>query len=97
VERSGRADVPFKVIGVPFRRGAAASSARSVAFFFIHTNDMPAFLAFSGFPLAEKCSKTPKNSGSALTITRAFSSEVDAGSRKENASKQKASYLVLTR
>jgi hypothetical protein len=85
------------VIGVPLRCDVAASSARSVAFSFIHTNDMPAYLAFSGFPLAEKCSKTPTNSGLALTINRAFSSEVDAGSREENASKQKASYLVLTR
>jgi hypothetical protein len=58
---------------------------------------MPAYLVFSGFPLGEKCSKTPTNSGSALTINRAFSSEVDAGSREENASKQEASYLVLTR
>jgi hypothetical protein len=74
----------------------AASSARSVAFSFIHTNDMPGLSAFSGFPFTEKCSKTARKSGLALTITRAFSSEVDAGSREENASKQKASYLVLT-
>jgi hypothetical protein len=60
VERSVTA-VPFKVIGVPFRRGVAASSARYVAFSFIHTNDMPAYRAFSGFPFAEKCSKTPIN------------------------------------
>jgi hypothetical protein len=33
--------VLFGVIGVPFRRGEAASSARSVAISFIHTNDMP--------------------------------------------------------
>jgi hypothetical protein len=67
VERSVT-DLPFKVIGVPFRRGVTASSARSVAFSFIHTNDMPAFRVFSGFPFAEKCSKTPANSGLALTI-----------------------------
>jgi hypothetical protein len=60
VERSVTA-VPFKVIGVPFRRGATASSARYVAFSFIHTNDMPGSSAFSGFPFAEKCSKTPAN------------------------------------
>jgi hypothetical protein len=52
---------------------------------------MPGFGAFSDFPFAEKCSKTPAKSGLALTINRAFSSEVDAGSREENASKQKAS------
>jgi uncharacterized protein YbaA (DUF1428 family) len=44
------ADVPFGVIGVPFRRGQAASSASSVSFSFIHTNDMPVFRAFR-FPL----------------------------------------------
>jgi hypothetical protein len=97
VERSGPAAVPFEVIGVPFRRDAAASSARSVAFSFTHTNDMPGYFAFSSFPFAEKCSKTPAKSGLALTINIAFSSEVDAGSREENASKRKASYLVLTR
>jgi hypothetical protein len=41
------ADVPFGVIGVLFRRGFAASSASSVAFSFIHTNDMPDFLPVS--------------------------------------------------
>jgi hypothetical protein len=46
VERSGPAAVPFKVIGVPFRRDAAASSARSVAFSFIHTKGMPVTYAF---------------------------------------------------
>jgi hypothetical protein len=60
--------VPFKVIGVPFRRDAAASSARSVAFSFIHTNVMPGYFRFSGFPFDEKCSKTPAKSRSALTI-----------------------------
>jgi hypothetical protein len=44
------ADVPFGVIGVPFRRLVAASSAESVSFSFIHTNDMPLFRAFR-FPL----------------------------------------------
>jgi hypothetical protein len=48
-ERSA-ADVPFGVIGVPFRRGQAASSASSVSFSFIHTDDMPGFRAFR-FPL----------------------------------------------
>jgi hypothetical protein len=44
------ADVPFGVIGVPFRRWKAASSARSVSFSFIHTNDMPLSGTFR-FPL----------------------------------------------
>jgi hypothetical protein len=44
------ADVPFGVIGVPFRRGGAASSARSVSISFIYTNDMPVSGAFR-FPL----------------------------------------------
>jgi hypothetical protein len=57
---------------------------------------MPGPVRFSGFPFGEKCSKTPEKSGLALTINIAFSSEVDSGSREENASKQKASYLVLT-
>jgi hypothetical protein len=42
-ERPAAADVPFGVIGVPFQRGRAASSAGSVSFSFIHTNDMPVF------------------------------------------------------
>jgi hypothetical protein len=37
------ADVPFTVIGVSFRRGMAASSAESVSFSFIHSNDVPGF------------------------------------------------------
>jgi hypothetical protein len=36
-------DVPFTVIGVSFRRGMAASSAQSVSFSFIHSNDVPVF------------------------------------------------------
>jgi len=44
------ADVPFGVIGVPFRRGVAASSVESVSFSFIHTKDMPLSRAFR-FPL----------------------------------------------
>jgi hypothetical protein len=51
------ADVPFTVIGVLFRPAAAALSAGSVAFPFIHTNDMPVSFAFSGFPFADKCFK----------------------------------------
>jgi hypothetical protein len=35
--------VPFAAIGVPFRRARPASSAGSVSFSFIHTNDMPLF------------------------------------------------------
>jgi hypothetical protein len=46
------ADVPLTVIGVSFRRGMAASSAESVSFSFIHSNDVPVSLAFSGFPSA---------------------------------------------
>src|SRR6266480_2634375 len=64
------ADVPSGVIGVPFRRGVAASSAGSVAFSFIHTNDMPVFLPVflpvfghvPGFPFVGKCFKTPTKS-----------------------------------
>jgi hypothetical protein len=55
------ADVPFMVIGVPFRRGEAASSDLQVSIFFIHTNDMPVFCRFScpflgtfPFPLGRK-------------------------------------------
>jgi hypothetical protein len=48
------ADVPFGVIGVPFRRGLPASSAQSVSVPFIHTNDMPVFLRFFRFPLGSK-------------------------------------------
>jgi hypothetical protein len=58
---------------------------------------MPGYFRFSDFPFAEKCSKTPAKWRLSLTINRAFSSEVDAGSREENASKRKVSYLVLTR
>jgi hypothetical protein len=61
VERSGPAAVPFKVIGVPFRREAAASSARSVAFSFIHTNDMPGFFAFPVSPLPKNALRRPQN------------------------------------
>jgi hypothetical protein len=52
------ADVPFTVIGVSFRRGMAASSAESVSFSFIHSNDVPVSASFSGFPSGSKCSKT---------------------------------------
>jgi hypothetical protein len=45
------ADVPFTVINVSFRRGKPASSARSVSFSFIHTNDMPVSRAFPVSPL----------------------------------------------
>jgi hypothetical protein len=69
VERMVTADVPFGVIGVPFRRGLPASSAESVSVPFIHTNDMPLFPRFYGFPLAGKCSKTPTESASKLTMT----------------------------
>jgi hypothetical protein len=49
-ERWATADVPFTFIGVPFRREAAASSAGSVSFSFIHTNVMPLSGIFR-FPL----------------------------------------------
>jgi uncharacterized protein YbaA (DUF1428 family) len=52
-ERLVTADVPFGVIGVPFRRGVAASSAESVSFSFIHTNDMPISRTFP-FPLCRE-------------------------------------------
>jgi hypothetical protein len=45
--------VPFGVIDVPFRRWSAASSARSVSFSFIHTNDMPLFWNFPVSSLAD--------------------------------------------
>ncbi|MBX9651480.1 MAG: hypothetical protein K2X57_30945 [Xanthobacteraceae bacterium] len=51
------ADVPFSVIIVSFRTAAAALSAGSVSFPFIHTKDMPVSFAFSGFPFADKCFK----------------------------------------
>jgi hypothetical protein len=53
MERSAAADVPFSVIGVPFRRGAAASSDLQVSFSFIHTNGMPVSGTF-GFPLSRE-------------------------------------------
>jgi hypothetical protein len=72
-ERSATADVPFGVIGVPFRRGVAASSELSVSFSFIHTNDMPVSREASGFPFARKCFKTALKSGWTLTIIDGFS------------------------
>jgi hypothetical protein len=53
IEEAGRwaaANVPFGVIGVLFRARPAASSAGSVSFSFIHSNDMP-FSATFRFPL----------------------------------------------
>jgi hypothetical protein len=61
-------DVPFGAIDVLFRRASGASSAGTVAFSFIHTNDMPVsgrfFAGFfaavrpiSGFLFAAKCVK----------------------------------------
>jgi hypothetical protein len=55
---AGRAcvpDVPGKVIAVLFRRGLAASSAGSVSFSFIHSNDVPLF-AEPGLPLGPRIS-----------------------------------------
>jgi hypothetical protein len=49
-ERAATAAVPFGVIGVSFRCWNAASSARSVSFSFIHTNDMELSGTFR-FPL----------------------------------------------
>src|SRR3954463_11398451 len=60
VERSGPADVPFKIIGVPLRCDAAASSARYVAFSFIHTNDMPGSGAFPVSPLLKNALRRPQ-------------------------------------
>jgi hypothetical protein len=59
---SATANVPFVVIGVPFRRGAAASSGGQVSIFFIHTNDMPLFWGNLGFPRRRKCFKTAPKS-----------------------------------
>jgi hypothetical protein len=47
------ADVPFPVIGVPFRRGEGASLLPKVSFCFIHPNVMPIGATF-GFPLGGK-------------------------------------------
>jgi hypothetical protein len=47
VARSATGNVPFGVMVVLFWPVGAASSARSVAFSFIHTNDMPVFLPIS--------------------------------------------------
>jgi hypothetical protein len=44
------ADVPLTVIGVSFRRGMAASSAESVSFSFIHSNDVPVSARFPVSP-----------------------------------------------
>jgi hypothetical protein len=52
-EYQATADVPFLVIGVPFRRGVAASSAESVSFSFIHSIDMPVSGTFR-FPLCRE-------------------------------------------
>jgi hypothetical protein len=77
-------DVPFAAIDVLFRRGLGASSAGTVAFSFIHTNDMPVsfavFLAvvrrISGFLFAAKCVKRRTESDRTLTIkSRLFSCE----------------------
>jgi hypothetical protein len=58
--RSVTADVPFGVMDVLFRRARVASSAGSVSFSFIHSNDMPVslpgfadfFAVFRRFPVS---------------------------------------------
>jgi hypothetical protein len=45
--RSATSDVPFGVMAVLFRRAKAASSAGSVSFSFIHSNDVPVSLPVS--------------------------------------------------
>jgi hypothetical protein len=47
------ADVPFTVIGVSFRRGMSASSAESVSFSFIHSNDVPVSAVIPGRAFAD--------------------------------------------
>jgi hypothetical protein len=49
----------------------AASSARTVAFSFIHTNDMPAFGVFPVSPLLKNALRPPRNQ-SALTISEGW-------------------------
>jgi hypothetical protein len=79
-----RAVVPFGVMDVLFRRAKAASSAGSVSFSFIHSNDVPVscrFLChlsvFSGFLFAAKCFKRRADSERPLTIKdRLFSCEL---------------------
>jgi hypothetical protein len=57
----GTADVPFGVIGVLFWRGQAASSAQSVSFSFIHTNDMPVFWNLPVSPLDGNALRPPQS------------------------------------
>jgi hypothetical protein len=71
VDCAETADVPFAVIGVPFRRGMAASSELEVSFSFIHTNHVPVFGTFR-FALGRKCFKTRSQIGLALTIIDGF-------------------------
>jgi hypothetical protein len=66
------ADVPFTVIGVSFRRGGAASSAGSVSFSFIHSNDMPFFWNLPVSPLAGNALRPAHKTGMTLTIIGGF-------------------------
>jgi hypothetical protein len=70
VDGAETADVPFAVIGVPFRRGMAASSELEVSFSFIHTNHVPVFTF--RFALGRKCFKTRSQIALALTIIDGF-------------------------
>jgi hypothetical protein len=71
------ADVPFTVIGVSFRRGMAASSAESVSFSFIHSNDVPVSHPFAVSPLRQNALRPGHNRAIALTIIdRLFSCEL---------------------
>jgi hypothetical protein len=72
MERWVTADVPFTVIVVPFRREAAASSAGSVSFCFIHTNVMPAFWNFPVSPEANHALRPAHKTGRTLTMINGF-------------------------
>jgi hypothetical protein len=70
-------DVPLPVIGVSFRRGMAASSAESVSFSFIHSNDVPVSVPFPVSPKAQNALRPAHNRCVALTIIdRLFSCEL---------------------
>jgi hypothetical protein len=71
------ADVPLTVIGVSFRCGMAGSSAESVSFSFIHSNDVPVSVSFPVSPQAQNALRPAHNRTNALTIIdRLFSCEL---------------------
>jgi hypothetical protein len=62
------AGVPLTVIGVSFRRGMPGSSAESVSFSFIHSNDVPVSARFPVSPQAQNALRPGHNRAIALTI-----------------------------